>query len=146
METFEKMKDIKKITSELQKCLTIEWKKFKNGPLFGEYKELREMLSDFYDSKLREVIPFPSYHLAAQQIGKEFVKKSRGFGLSYDEIFPGNFEESSELDNKALGIRTFKLTIYYDNKLIGYFYLSFSHLHDKFDFPQAPILKFKSLK
>ncbi len=137
------MESIDKIVNELQISLEEGWEEFKESTLFNKYSKFYNMLSFFYNSNLRKSIPHPAYQLAAQHIGKQFMIKSRKFGLCYEQIFPGNFENSIELEEKYHQIRVFTMSVYNENKHLGYFHLSFSHKHTEFDFPDPPKLKFK---
>ena len=132
------------ISKSLEESLVKGWTEFKEGLLFKKYATLHEIQTHIYENNLKGFVPHPAYHLASQRIGKYFMVKSREFGLSFDEIFPGIFEKSEESEIKDIKIRHFILTAYRNNELLGNIHLSFYHCHDKFDFPVPPTLEIQS--
>ena len=135
--------EIEEICHVLQESLIKGWNEFRKSSLFKEYSKLANMIN-WYKSGLREIIPYPAYQLSSQQIGRYFIKQSRELGISFDEIFPGNFEESKENKNSKRSGREFHLTAYINGKPLGIIYFYFSHLHRGFDFPEPPKIRIKT--
>ncbi|MCA9353121.1 cupin domain-containing protein [Patescibacteria group bacterium] len=130
------------IFKKLQTALKEGWLEFCSSEKFKNYEKLWESLKPFYKSELREVIPFPAYQLAAQEIGRKFMLVSTQNGISYDEIFPGDFDLSNEIEGGAYDVRIFKLTTFHYGKFIGEVKISFPHSHECFNFPVCPTLQF----
>ncbi|WP_445632859.1 hypothetical protein NSTC745_04441 [Nostoc sp. DSM 114161] len=131
------------IYQELQNSLLQGWQSFDESENF-------KILNDFYDfllkagfdeSKYRKIFPNPAYDNAAKIIGKAFLETARNLEIQFDEIFPGNFSTSQEVENVDYEIRLFKLKAFSRNQPLCLFLLKFPHFHEKFGFPSPPELE-----
>jgi hypothetical protein len=132
-----------KTISLLQSSLVDGWKQLIKSNSMPVYREAFEFFTQagLYEGLFRPHIPNPVYDNAAKEMGKLFLAKSLELGISYAELFPGDFSISTESTNLDKEYRIFYLTAYFNRKKIGTFKLSFEHRHDYFDFPNPPTLE-----
>ncbi len=138
-ETFEKAVEL-----DLQKVINRRWAKFMTSPRSAKLKKFLEkwLLPHGFD-KLgwNKHVANPAYDNAAwEMIGKPFQKTLYDYDLFIvDTRFPGDFQKSKELPVGAYEARRFKMKLYM--KDLGPMFeatLTFTHLHGKFGFPEAP--------
>jgi hypothetical protein len=135
------------IYQELQHSLIQGWQCFnesENSKLLNEFFGFL-LNAGFDESQYRKNIPNPAYDYAAKLIGKPFLETARKFEIQFDEIFPGSFSTSKEVETGDFELRLFQLKAFYRNKPLCLFLLRFPHFHEKFGFPLAPELKILEL-
>ncbi|WP_193200647.1 hypothetical protein [Nostoc sp. MG11] len=136
-----------KIYQELQYSLIQGWQCFnesENSKLLNEFFEFL-LNAGFDESLYRKNIPNPAYDHAAKLIGKPFLETARKFEIQFNEIFPGSFSTSKEVQAGDFELRLFQLKAFYRNRPLCLFLLRFPHFHEKFGFPLAPELKILEL-
>lgn len=128
---------------DLKNSLDLGWAKLRNGASFKVYTEAFDffMKIGLYEGLFRPYIPNPVYDNAAKELGQDFLEKSLELGLTFKELFPGNFSLSNEDVINGYECRIFYLTVYQERKKAGIFKLTFPHCHDHFDFPHPPTLE-----
>lgn len=138
---------IAKVQKDLQESLIEGWKEFMTSKDLNTYKEFFSFIlqAGFDESIYRKIIPNPAYDNAAKLIGKPFLETARKLEIHFDEIFPGNFTASKEIEKADYEIRQFHLKAYYKSKPLCLFLLTFPHQHDRLDFPTPPELEIEKL-
>jgi len=140
-------KTIEEIHQELQQSLIQGWKSFKVSDDFEILKDFFQFIIDagFYDGKWENVLPNPAYDNAAKLIGMPFLEAARKLDVTFKEIFPGKFSQSTEIKVNKNESRQFKLEAFHKNQPLCSFSITFSHSHDKLDFPSPPQLKIEKI-
>ncbi len=133
---------------ELSQSLKAGWEKLKSSQSYKVYSEAFDFFKKvgLYEGLFRPDIPNPVYDNAAKELGKEFLNKALEVGLYFKELFPGDFNISTENVVDGLEYRIFYLTAYHNGNKLGTYKLSFSHSHRNFDFPAPPILEIDSVE
>jgi hypothetical protein len=134
---------VSKVYQELQESLLQGWQSFNKDKSFQILKDFFDFLlkAGFDESKYRKSIPNPAYDNAAKLIGKPFLETARNLEIHFDEIFPGSFSTSQEVQETNYEVRVFTLKAFYRNKPLCLFLLKFSHFHQSLGFPLPPELK-----
>ncbi|PHJ58640.1 hypothetical protein VF14_21400 [Nostoc linckia z18] len=131
------------ICQKLQDSLLEGWHCFKKSEDFKILSNFFDFLltAGFDESQYRQSVPNPAYDNAAKIIGKGFLETARNLEIQFDEIFPGSFSTSQEIENADYEIRVFKLKAFYRNQPLCILLLRFPHFHEKFGFPSPPELE-----
>lgn len=140
---YRESKFVFQIRQELQDSLLQGWQSFSESDNFHILNKFFDFLlqAGFDESEYRKSIPNPAYDNAAKIIGKAFLETARNLEIQFDDIFPGSFSTSQEVQNTDYEIRLFKLKAFYRNQPLCLFLLRFPHFHQKFGFPLPPELE-----
>ncbi len=133
-----------KLEKELQEALIRGWDEFQSSVECNNLEKAFDWLvhkSGFYESGFRGIIPHPAYDYGARHVGKYFVTLARINGICFDPAFPGTYDDSTEENKGGIEYRTFKLFAFRGGESLGIWYVTFSHLHDRFHFPEPPKLE-----
>ena len=135
------------IIEQLQKSLDRGWHEFKQSKEFIELEKFATFLQDvaFFESEFRGTIPHPAHEYAARAMGNHFLETARNLDLHFSDFFPGDYRKSNEIEEKGYMVRRFYLDMYQHRELLCSVSISFTHLHDKFDFPERPTIKLERL-
>jgi protein associated with RNAse G/E len=139
------MKEInaERLERDLATALTTGWERVKVSSHKEVYASLFDWLnqSGFYETMYRKSIPNPAYDNGAKDLGREFLQILRLYELSPDNIFPGSFAKSIEIENVDTEERVFEMYLTRGNTRVYKIILRFPHSHETFEFTQPPSIE-----